>query len=71
MGLLGAVITFARVPLYPPHFATTDPFGLSALADQQLAGLIMWVPATIPYLAAALLLIGRGLARGAPDVGRA
>ena len=52
MGLLGAVITFARKPLYLPHFASTEPFGLSALADQQLAGLIMWVPATIPYLAA-------------------
>ncbi len=70
MGLLGAVITFARVPLYLPHFATTEPFGLSALSDQQLAGLIMWVPATLPYLVAALLLIGRGLAR-APVAGRA
>jgi putative membrane protein len=70
MGLLGAVITFARVPLYLPHFATTEPFGLSALADQQLAGLIMWVPATLPYLGAALFLIGRGLAR-APAAVRA
>lgn len=70
MGLLGAVITFAKVPLYQPHFATTAPFGLSTLADQQLAGLIMWVPATIPYLVAALLLIGRGLT-GAPTAGRA
>jgi len=70
MGLLGAVITFARVPLYVPHFASTEPFGLSALSDQQLAGLIMWVPATLPYLGVALLLIGRGLVR-APASGRA
>ncbi|MDP2409753.1 MAG: cytochrome c oxidase assembly protein [Pseudolabrys sp.] len=70
MGLLGAVITFARVPLYLPHFGTTDPFGLSALSDQQLAGLIMWVPATLPYLGAALLLIGRGIAN-TPAAGRA
>ncbi len=62
MGLLGAMITFARHPLYIPHFATTEPFGLSPLADQQLAGLIMWVPATLPYLCAALALIGRSLA---------
>ncbi len=63
MGLLGAMITFARSPLYVPHFATTEPFGLAPLADQQLAGLIMWVPATLPYLAVALVLIGRSLAR--------
>ena len=71
MGLLGAVITFARVPLYFPHFGTTDPFGLSALSDQQLAGLIMWVPATLPYLGAALLLIGRSLANAPAASGSA
>lgn len=66
MGLLGAVITFARTPLYEAHLGVTAPWGLSALQDQQLAGLIMWVPATIPYLIAALMLLvgrfGAGLA---------
>jgi putative membrane protein len=65
MGLLGAMITFARNPLYVPHFASAEPFGLSPLADQQLAGLIMWVPATLPYLAVALGLIARSLSRAA------
>lgn len=55
MGLLGALITFAPRALYTPHFLTTEPFGLTALEDQQLAGLIMWVPAALPYLLAALL----------------
>jgi putative membrane protein len=63
MGLLGAVITFARAPLYAAHFAVTAPWGLSALQDQQLAGLIMWVPASIPYLAAALALVASRLGR--------
>lgn len=53
-GMLGALLTFAQSPLYAPHFQTTLPFGLSPLDDQQLAGLIMWVPAALPYLAAAL-----------------
>ena len=57
MGLLGAVITFARTPLYDAHLGATTPWGLSALQDQQLAGLIMWVPAAIPYLIAALMLL--------------
>ncbi len=54
MGLLGALITFAPGALYAQHVLTTEPFGLSALDDQQLAGLVMWVPALIPYLLAAL-----------------
>lgn len=54
MGMLGALLTFAREPLYEPHFVTTLPFGMTALQDQQLAGLIMWVPAAVPYLLAAL-----------------
>lgn len=61
MGLLGALLVFAPRPLYAPHFGLTEPFGLSALEDQQLAGLLMWVPAALPYLAAALLSLSRML----------
>ncbi len=63
MGLLGALITFAGAPLYAPHFATTLPWGLAPLADQQLAGLIMWAPGAGFYLAAALSLLSRWFAR--------
>lgn len=55
MGLLGALLVFAGQPFYAPHFATTMAFGLSPQTDQQLAGLIMWVPASIPYLAVGLV----------------
>ncbi|WP_447756376.1 cytochrome c oxidase assembly protein [Sphingopyxis fribergensis] len=54
MGLLGALITFAASPLYAPHAASTLAWGLTPLEDQQLAGLIMWAPAAVFYLAAAL-----------------
>ena len=54
MGLLGALLVFSSGPLYALHFTTTLPFGISALEDQQLAGLIMWVPASLPYLAVGL-----------------
>jgi putative membrane protein len=47
MGLLGALITFADRPLYPPHFATPYAWRLTPLADQQLGGVIMWVPAGV------------------------
>jgi putative membrane protein len=53
MGLLGALITFAARPLYEPHFASTLEWGVSPLEDQQLAGLLMWAPGSLAYLAAA------------------
>lgn len=68
MGFLGALLTFAQRPLFAPHFLTTESFGLTALADQQLAGLLMWAPGALPYLAAAIWLLagflgGAGRAR--------
>lgn len=54
MGLLGALITFAGQPLYAPHIASALSWGVSPLEDQQLAGVTMWAPGSIAYLAAAL-----------------
>ncbi|SFV28218.1 putative membrane protein [Devosia crocina] len=62
MGFLGALLVFAPDPLYLPHLTTTFPFGLSPVDDQQLGGLVMWVPANLPLLALVLwrLLAGLG-----------
>src|SRR5262245_8874380 len=65
MGLLGALIVFAPGTLYAVHLASTLPWGLSALADQQLAGLLMWVPATLPYLGMGLWFAWSSLRPGA------
>jgi len=56
MGLLAALIVFAPRALYDVHVASTLAWGLGPLADQQLAGLLMWVPASLPYLAVGLWL---------------
>ena len=53
-GLLGALLSFAKLPLYS--------VALSALADQQLAGLVMWVPGGLVYLLAAVGAASRWLA---------
>lgn len=66
MGLIGAVLTFAPMPLYPEHHAGPLAWGLSPLADQQLAGLVMWVPGMIPLAALAALAARRGWRQGAP-----
>ena len=56
MGFLAALIVFAPRPLYAVHFASTAAWGMRPLADQQLAGLLMWVPASLPYVGVGLWL---------------
>lgn len=56
---LSALITFAPRPLYPWYEGVTEVWGLDAVSDQQLAGLIMGVPLTLVYLLACLSLAAR------------
>jgi putative membrane protein len=63
MGLMGGLLTFSRRVLYPFYDGRVDQLGLSALEDQQLAGLIMWVPAAVPYLVGGLWLLHSWLER--------
>jgi putative membrane protein len=54
--ILGALMALAPRVLYTVQTATAMDWGLSPLEDQQLAGLIMWVPAGTIYAGAALAL---------------
>jgi putative membrane protein len=63
-GLLGALLAVAPTVWYPEYLATTAPWGLSPLEDQQLGGLIMWVPACSVYVAAGLALFAAWLRAG-------
>lgn len=60
-GVLGALLTFSSNAWYPVLAGGAAAWGLSPLADQQLGGLIMWVPMSATYLAAALALVGASL----------
>jgi cytochrome c oxidase assembly factor CtaG len=57
-GFLGVLIALARRPVYPLQSENAALWGLSPLEDQQLAGLIMWVPFGLIYALAALVLAG-------------
>jgi putative membrane protein len=46
-GALGALLTFSPNLWYPIYGPTTARWGLDAIEDQQLAGLIMWIPAGV------------------------
>jgi cytochrome c oxidase assembly factor CtaG len=64
-GALGALMALSDSPWYPAYGAMgLTAFGLSPTEDQQLAGLIMWVPGGLFHLAAALLFVARWLSRG-------
>jgi cytochrome c oxidase assembly factor CtaG len=54
---LAALLTFARTPWYQPYTATAPRWGLEPLADQQLAGVIMWIPAGLAHTAIGVVLL--------------
>src|SRR5690606_20822866 len=54
MGILGALMTFSPRAWYAAY---------PGLADQQLAGLVMWVPGSVPYLVGGLALFAAWLRR--------
>ncbi|MGO4704088.1 cytochrome c oxidase assembly protein [Dyella sp. 2RAB6] len=65
-GALGALMAFSASPWYAGYARLgMTPFGLTPVEDQQLAGLLMWIPGGVIHAAAALAIIAR-LLRGAP-----
>ncbi|MBV9929792.1 MAG: cytochrome c oxidase assembly protein [Alphaproteobacteria bacterium] len=57
-GALGALMAFSTSPWYAPYAALgLTPAGLSPAEDQQLAGLVMWVPGGAFHAAAALYFL--------------
>ena len=56
-----ALITFAPHLWYPIYGARTAAWGLSAFEDQQLAGLIMWIPAGVLFTVLGIALFAAWL----------
>lgn len=61
---LGALLTFAPTPWYGYH--GIEGLALSPLDDQQLGGLVMWVPGGIAYVVAGITLVWQWLRRPEP-----
>ena len=59
---VGLALALASAPLYAGYAdLPSRPGGISALADQHLAAGIMWVPGSIPFAAAFIVFVYRGL----------
>ncbi|CAB3676520.1 cytochrome c oxidase assembly protein [Paraburkholderia rhynchosiae] len=65
-GALGALLTLAPGLWYPAYIEPTSALGFDPLQDQQLGGLVMWVPGGLAYLIAALATGARWLMHRAP-----
>ena len=59
MGMLGAILTLAPGAVYATHAIAPFMWGLTPLSDQQLGGLIMWMPAGLPFAAWGAVLARR------------
>lgn len=55
-GVLGALLTFAGTPLYEGHVPYAPQWHLTPLEDQQLAGLLMWIPMGLWFTATTILV---------------
>jgi cytochrome c oxidase assembly factor CtaG len=67
-GGLGALMALSNSPWYAPYAALgLTPEGLTPAEDQQLAGLIMWIPGGLYHLIAALLFLAKALQARTPD----
>jgi len=62
-GALGALLSLSPTAWYAPYIPLTGALGFDPVDDQQLGGLVMWVPAGLAYVIAALWVVGRMLTR--------
>lgn len=67
-GLLGALMSFSASPWYAGYAAMgMTPYGLTPAEDQQLAGLLMWIPGGLVHAGAALYFLYKWLKASEAD----
>lgn len=59
--ILGALLTFGSRSWYPTHAARTLAAGVNPVGDQQLAGIVMWIPFGVVFMFIALALFAAWL----------
>ena len=70
-GALAALLTFSSKVWYPYYQRAGAAWSFDAVEDQQLAGLIMWVPAGLIFLVLGLALFAAWLAEAERRVAHA
>lgn len=55
---LGIALSFATYPIYTHYLSVPRIGALSVLEDQMIGGVIMWVPGSMMYIIAVVILVG-------------
>ena len=55
--VLGGILTFGKGPIYSHYQAAPDHWGVTPAMDQQLGGIIMWIPGAMMFVGAILILL--------------
>lgn len=61
--IIGGIITFADQPIYAFYSQSERPWGLTVIADQQLAGVIMLVGGGFYFMVLGMVILYHGLMR--------
>lgn len=61
--ILGAILTFAEEPLYPSYVRAPRVWGFTPMLDQELAGLLMWIPGSLVFFGVLTVIFIRWLNR--------
>jgi putative membrane protein len=59
----GIAIAFANQPIYTYYLGVPRLWGLDVISDQRISGVIMWIPGSMMYIIAVLILAARWLQR--------
>lgn len=57
--LTGVVLSFATSPIYTYYLDVPRLWNISVMMDQQIGGVLMWIPGSMMYLIAGLILIAQ------------
>ncbi|GAC1443325.1 MAG: cytochrome c oxidase assembly protein [Chloroflexota bacterium] len=67
MMILGILFTFSPTVFYSAYTSAPRLWGISALTDQELGGLIMWYPGNLPYGVLLIVAFYRWFDEGGPS----
>ena len=65
--VLAAILTFSDHLIYPAYAGVARIWGVSALQDQPIAHVIMWVPGSLVFLLPVVWLVASTLVAPEPD----
>jgi putative membrane protein len=71
MSVVAVYIAMADHVLYPAYASAPRIWGISPLVDQQIGGLIMWIPGSIVFYGIMTVVFFKWVARGEDNLAAA